>query len=174
MFYFYRLTPAGKDAAKQKAASNTPMASAAESSPQLVNQDDSQSGYERCIDGTDGNGNDDTAIAATRRKKVKPKEPPVTLTVVGSSPKSNPKKRNTAKVDSNAAKERIHQSNFSSPFGSVADKHPVSPSDITSQLNFGLDDDPLGYMTEPFPEVGTCGTNAGSELVTNSLCRNFL
>ena len=158
MFYFYRLTPSGKDAAKQKAASNTPMASAAALSPQLVNQDDSQSGYERCIDGTDGNGNDDTIIAATRRKKVKIKEPPVTLMVVGSSPKSkrNPKKRNTAKVDSNAAKERIHQSNFSSPFGGAADKHPVSPSDITSQYNFGLDDDPLGYMTEPFPEEGTC------------------
>ena len=176
--FFYRLTPGGKDAAKQKqkAASNTPMASASELSSQIGNQDDSQSGHERCIDGTDGNGNDDTVIAATRRKKVKLKEPPVTLKVVGSSPKSkrNPKKRNTAKVDSNATKERIHQSNFSSPFGSVADKHPVSPSDITSQLNFGLDDDPLGYMTEPFPEVGTCGTNAGSELVTNSLCRNFL
>ena len=49
MFYFYRLTPAGKDAAKQKAASNTPMASAAALSPQLVNQDDSQSGYEDAL-----------------------------------------------------------------------------------------------------------------------------
>ena len=81
---------------------------------------------------------------------MKLKEPPVTLKVVGSPPKSkrNPKKRNTANF--------AHQSNFSSSFGGVADKHPVSPSDITSQLNFGLDDDPLGYMTEPFPKEGTC------------------
>ena len=149
------------------------MASASELSSQIGNQDDSQSGHERCIDGTDGNGNDDTVIAATHRKKVKLKEPQVTLTVVGSPPKSkkNPKKRNTAKVDSNAAKERIRQSNFSSPFGGAADKHPVSPSDITSQYNFG-DDDVMEYLTMPIAEEGIA--NAGSELVTNSLCRNFL
>lgn len=172
--FFYRLTPGGKDAAKQKqkAASNTHMASASELSSQIGNQDDSQSGHERCIDGTDGNGNDDTVIAATRRKKVKLKEPPVISKVVGSPPKNkrNPK-RNTAKLDSNAAKERIHQSNFSSPFGGAADKHPVSPSDITSQYNFG-DDDVMEYLTMPIAKESSA--NAGSELVTNSLCRNFL
>ena len=137
---------------------------------------------------------------ATPRKK-KAWEPPVILTVVGSplqdsaNPVQSVAQPEKAKVDSNAAKERIRPSNFSSPFGSVADKCPVSPSDITSQYNFGdlsalqdgqASDDALGYLTTPFqasdyvfeymstPFLEKGSANAGSELVTNSLCRNFL
>lgn len=194
----YRLIAAVKDAKKPKGrASNT---ASAEVSPQLVNQDDSQSSYERCIDGTDGNGNDNTIIAATHRIKDGK------ILVVDSPPESRQDKTNPvqsvaqlekAKVDSNAADKRIHRSNFSSQFDDVADKCPVSPSDITSQFNFGdlsalqdgqASDDAFEYMTTSFQasdyvfeymttafhEEDSANGGCKQLLVINSLCRNFL
>ena len=51
-----------------------------------------------------------------------------------------------------------------------------SPNPYAGDVSW-IDESPLKYnidpwMTTPIPEEGSA--NAGSELVTNSLCRNFL